>query len=133
MQLHDHQQELEDQGIQTWVISFSDRSRVRHWKEAEGLTFPFLHDPEREVYRAYQLEASFFRTWTPRNIWSYVKAFIRGKDIAGIIGDPHQLGADILVDPKGKIRMGYYSQDPVDRPSLEKIIQAKKESLYQEV
>gem|GEM_PF-584458 len=124
VQLHDHQRTLHEHGIETWVVTFSDRSRVRHWKAAEGLTFPFLHDPDREVYQAYELESSFFRAWSPRNLWSYVRAFFRGKEIAGILGDPHQLGADLLIDPQGKIQMGYYSQDPVDRPSLEQIIQA---------
>jgi hypothetical protein len=124
VQLHDRQQTLLEQDIETWVVSFSERSRVRHWVEAEGLTFPILHDPDRKVYQAYQLESSFFRTWSPRNIWSYIVAFFQGKDIVGIIGDPHQLGADLLIGPEGKILMGYYSQDPVDRPSLEEIIQA---------
>jgi alkyl hydroperoxide reductase subunit AhpC len=124
MQLHHHREELESQNIQAWVLSFSDRFRVQKWKERKGITFPVLYDGERKVYQQYQLQKSFFRSWSPRNLWSYVRAFFQGEEIQGIIGDPNQLGGDFLIDPARVIQLAYYSQDPLDRPDLEMIFES---------
>jgi peroxiredoxin len=122
VQLHQHKDEFENRQAQVVVIGFEKERRARGWRDQTGVTFPFLLDPERQVYQDYQIERSFWRSWSPRNLWSYVKAFFQGREIPNIGEDPNQMGADFIVDKGGILRMTYYSEDPTDRPSVERIL-----------
>lgn len=124
MQLHRFRQEFDSRHTQVLLIGFEGQERSQAWLRKAQVDFPFLIDREREVYRAYGLERSIFRAWHPRVLWFYFKRFLRGKGIPIFRADPAQLGADILIDREGRIRMRYFSKDSMDRPSIEHLISA---------
>ncbi len=122
-QLCQHQEELEQLNTRVLVISFSDEYWARGWLEETQSPFPLLLDPERSVYRAYGLERSVLRSWSPKVLWYYLRKKLAGEQLHDIQGDPHQLGGDFIVGANGIIRLIYLSRDPTDRPSVEMLLE----------
>jgi peroxiredoxin len=122
VQLHHRRGAFEAVRTRVLVIGFEPAERAQVWMRQAGITFPFLLDPDRSVYRAYALERSFFRSWHPRNLWFYFKRLLRGGSLPKIQADPNQLGGDFLIDPNGRIRLAYYSDNATDRPSVEAVL-----------
>lgn len=122
MQVHHERKAFERRSTRVLLIGFESRRRARHWKQQAEIEFPFLLDPEQEVYKAYEIERSFLRSFSPKNLWSYVKAFFQGREIQAFRGDPNQLGADFIVDRNGILRMTYYSKDPTYRPDVKSLL-----------
>ncbi len=108
---------------QVLVISFGQDTWARAWLRDTGSPFPLLLDPERRVYRAYGLERSVLRTWTPRVIWYYLRQIALGYRLHRLDGDPHQLGGDFIIDAAGVVRLAHRSRDPVDRPAVDRLLQ----------
>lgn len=123
VQLHREKKRFARQNTQVLLLGFDSPRRVQGWLQRTGVTFPFLLDPEREVYRAYGLERSILRSWSLRNLWSYVRAVFRGGSLPRIGADPNQLGGDFLVSREGEVVWAYYGQDPVDRPTVKEILE----------
>ncbi len=105
------------------IVAFADEPRARLWLRETDTRFPILLDPERRVYRAYGLERSVARSWTPRVIWYYLRQFAAGRHPGPIEGDPHQLGGDFIIDARGIIRFAHREWDPVDRPPLARLLE----------
>ncbi len=117
------EEEFEALNTAVFLVGFENEDRTRAWLSRHGLHFPFLLDPEREVFRAYELESSFWRAFHPRNLWSYAVRFLRTGALPEIFrADPNQLGGDFLVDAEGVLRLAHYSQDPTDRPSVDALL-----------
>lgn len=101
------------------VLTFNGREDwAQEWLRETKTPFKMLLDPQREVYQAYGMRHSVMRSWSPRTLWFYAKRMLRGESIHGIQGDPNQLGGDVVVGPDGRVVLGYYSEDPTDRPDL---------------
>jgi len=84
-------------------------------------------DREREVYKSYQLERSYWRSRSLKTIWVYFKARLAGKKAHDSHGDDtNQLGGDFIVDVQGKLRFVYPSYDPADRPSVDQLLEVLK-------
>ena len=124
MQLHHHQQEFEIRRTNILVVGFEKEQRARDWMRRAQVTYPFLLDLDRTVYRAYGLERSILRAWHPRVLWFYFKRFLKGKGVPIFRADPSQLGGDVLIDREGYIRLNYLSKDSMDRPSVAKLLAA---------
>jgi peroxiredoxin len=105
------------------IVSFGDERQARLWLHATAVRFPLLLDPERRVYRAYGLERSVARTWTPRVVWYYLRRLAAGRHLEPIEGDPHQLGGDFIIDTRGIVRFAHREWDPVDRPSVARLLE----------
>ena len=123
MQVHQAKQEFIDRDTEVLVIGFEPEDRALGWLEQTGVSFPFLLDPDQKVYQAYELEKSLLRSWSPRNLWSYVVAFFQGREIHALSGDPNQLGGDFIIDQDQKIAMTYYSKDPTYRPAVDQLLE----------
>ena len=121
-QLCRHADELADLGTEVLIVSFADEPPARAWLQETGVQFPLLRDPKRQAYRAYGLERSVARTWTPRTLWYYFHQLMAGRRLRPIQGDPHQLGGDFVIDTKGVIRFAHREWDPVDRPSAGRLL-----------
>ena len=106
------------------IVSFSAPLFARAWLEETGAPFTLLVDPDRSVYRSYGLEASFWRTWSPRTLWYYARNWGRRPGWQGSGEDLNQLGGDFIVDRAGKLCFVHRSHDPVDRPSVDDLFAA---------
>jgi len=122
VQVHHHKEQFDELDTRVFVVGFEPERRARDWLAREDLAFSFLLDEEREVYKAYQLPRSFWRSWHPKNLWSYAKAVSRGEKLPRIQADPNQMGGDFVIDKRGIIQLAYYSKDATDRPSVEQLL-----------
>jgi peroxiredoxin len=100
------------------MISFGDSFSAQQWLAETNDCFQLLVDPEREVYQAYGLQKSVWRSWNIKTLVRYVQLMLDGQQWRGIQGDSTQLGGDFLIDAQGVLRLAYRSQDPTDRPSV---------------
>ena len=123
-----HQEELERLNVEVMIISFGTLPAVQAWLEETCSPFRVLLDPERSVYRAYELERSLRRSWNLRTIWRYVRLLTSGRKWRGIQGDSAQLGADFVLDSDGSVRLAHYSHDPTDRPDANDLLALLRES-----
>ncbi len=122
------EQEFRAQSAQVFLVGFEPERRARGWLRRFEIGFPFLLDPEREVYGAFGLERSFWRAWHPRNLWSYTKRFITTGKLPEVFeADPNQLGGEFIIDAQGLLRLAYYSTDPTDRPSVASLLEVLRE------
>ncbi len=124
MQVVSHQAAFEAANINIVTISFGTAYWVNMWLNETKSPFPFLRDTEKYAYKAYNLESSTLRSWSPATILYYAKAKLQGREILSQRGDAHQLGGDFLIDPQGVIRLSHPSSDPTDRPSLDELMKA---------
>ncbi len=98
------------------------------WLQETNSPFPFLVDQALASYRAYGLDSSALRAWSPRNLLYYAKAKLQGRETLGNRGDTHQLGGDFVVGPNGRLRLAHPSRDPIDRPSIDQLLHAIRAS-----
>ncbi len=55
-------------------------------------------------------------------MWYYAKARWQGRQSLGKRGDPHQLGGDFLIDPRGDYGGGSPQRHPADRVTVEQVL-----------
>ena len=104
------------------LISFGTNPLAHAWIKETQTDFQFLLDNERNAYRAYGLERSLLRSWSPKIWFEYARLLALGRKWRGIQGDSSQLGGDIIIDQNGIIRFAYRSLDPADRPAVSAIL-----------
>ncbi len=123
-QLCQRQQELVRAKVRTIIVSFAAPPFARAWLEETNAPFTLLVDHDRQAYRSYGLEASFWRTWSPRTIWYYARNWGRKPVWDSAEQDLNQLGGDFIIDAQRTVRFAYPSLDPVDRPSVDELLAA---------
>ena len=83
----DSRSDLSDAGFTVLGISPDAPARLAKFRDKEGLTFPLLSDPSREVLKAYG---------------AYGEKMMYGKATVGVIRSTFVIGAD------GRIERAYY-------------------------
>lgn len=119
-----HHEQFQAGNVHIATISFGTDYWSKVWLQETQSPFPFLVDRELAAYRAYGLESSALRAWSPRNLLYYARAKLQGRETLGNRGDTHQLGGDFVVAGNGRIQLAHPSRDPVDRPSIDQLLQA---------
>jgi peroxiredoxin len=121
--LRDHAADFAGRNVKIIVITFESGYFARRYVEETSLTWPLLVDDNRETYRNYGLlSASFWDIWGPRTWWVYFREIVKGGKIRKSEGDIFQRGGDVLVDPKGIVRLHHIGRGPADRPTVEMIL-----------
>ncbi|MCP4425707.1 MAG: redoxin domain-containing protein [Chloroflexi bacterium] len=115
-------EEIQAANADVVTISFAAAHWAHIWLQETKSPFPFLVDAERAVYRAYGLETSFIRSWSPSNMWYHIKAVLQKRETFGKRGNPHQLGGDFIIDAHGIAQLSHPSWESTDRPTLEEIL-----------
>lgn len=122
-QLCQFEQEFNQLNTRIMIISFGTLPAVLAWLRETCATFEVLLDREREVYKAYGLERSFWRSRNLKTIWKVVTHKLAGRPSYESYGDDTtQLGGDFIVDRNGILRLAYPSHDPTDRPSAQSLL-----------
>ncbi len=124
MQVYRAKATFEHLGVRVLFITFGHAYWAEAWRAETGVGFPILLDQARTVYRAYGLERSLRRTYSPRTLLFYAKKFLRGEGWRPARGDPRQLGGDFVVGADGRIVLAHPSRDPIDRPSVNTLLEA---------
>lgn len=105
-------------------MSFTDRKQwAQQWVDETCTGFPFLLDPDRLLYQSLGLQRSLLRSWNLRTLWRYARYFLSGRGLKPIQGDSAQLGGDFIFDDVAVLRYSHRSDDPVDRPPVEELLQ----------
>ena len=127
-QLRQREAEFDALRVQILVISFGAEYWAKAWLEETGAPYPLLLDPELRVYRAYGLERSVLRVWSPKVLWRYLRLVLAGRRLRPAQGDLYQLGGDFVVDADGIVRLARPSRDPTDRPPVEELLKVLRET-----
>jgi hypothetical protein len=108
--------------LETWQ---SERAGIEPDKQALVLV-----DEARAAYAAFGLRrGSTWEIWHPRVLWHYVRRVARGETLFALQDDPDQLGGDFVVAADGQsLLLSHPSQTPVDRPTLEQIRDALRDT-----
>jgi peroxiredoxin len=121
-QLCQYQDAFQAQNTKVLIITFGTLPAAQNWLKETCSSFRLVLDAQREIYRAYDLKRSFLRSWGLKTLWRYVQLLSTGRKWRGIQGDSAQLGGDFIVDSDGVIRLAYRSHDPIDRPSVDDLL-----------
>lgn len=123
-QLCQYEQEFSQLNTRIVIISFGTLPAVQAWLKETCATFEVLLDRDREVYKAYGLERSFWRSRNLKTLWKVASHKLAGRPTYDSHGeDTTQLGGDFIVDRNGILRLAYRSHDPIDRPSAKYLIE----------
>ncbi len=107
------------------VVTFQPGPIDLAYVRQTSLTWPLLIDADRSLYTVYGMERG--RWWNlvgPAAMWAYTKLMLRGRMPRAPSGDPKQLGGDVLIDPKGIVRLHHVGNGPADRPSIATLLDA---------
>jgi hypothetical protein len=118
--------EFDRRGVVIAVISFAEPAKLVGYQEHHQWPFMMLADPERRAYHAFALRRlSWFQVFSPAALKLYWKLLRGGMKPEHFEGDDiYQSGGDFLIDGNGNILFAHRSQDPADRPSAVKLLQA---------
>lgn len=121
--MRERKNELSAKNIKVVVVSFEAGYLARQYIEETGIEWPLLVDQNREIYRAYgMLGAGFWDVWGPSTWVAYLKEILRGRLPGKSSGDIRQRGGDVLIDPKGMVRLHQVGYGPADRPEVDTIL-----------
>ena len=124
--MRDHLDELGE--IRPVVVSFNDdASRLAAYREHLGVSFPFVSDPDRELYRALGAGRGTIRdVWSLGTLRMYARLLQQGMRVRRPIEDTRQLGGDFVIAPDGTLVFGHWSQGPDDRPDVDRLVAATR-------
>lgn len=111
------------------VVSFTDDvGRLANYREHLDIDFPILADPDRSLYRAVGAgRGSLRRVWSPGTIALYARLLRHGRRLRRPHDDTRQLGADLLVDDRGRLRRVWLPEGPDRRPDINELVAAVHE------
>ncbi|KAK5903219.1 hypothetical protein CgunFtcFv8_007017 [Champsocephalus gunnari] len=119
---------LEARSVRVVVVAFGGLQGAQVWREQTGSTFDMLLDPERKVYRSFGLGSSYAKVMRFGCLLQYSEYPAVDRDFPDMppdmLKDLYQLGGDFLLDEAGKVLLCHPSKSPMDRPSVEDILQA---------
>ena len=113
------------------IISQARPELLAAFLREQPLPFPVVADPGRDVYRIFGLErTSWGAMFRPGVIFRYLRLLFRGwrPQQAREGEDILQLGGDFVLDGKGRLIYAYRSAEPTDRPSIEGLLLAVRDT-----
>ena len=109
--------------VQPVVVSFNDDvDRLAAYREHLEVDFPFVSDPERQLYQALAAELGRLRdVWSLGTLRMYARLLVRGMRLRVPVEDTRQLGADAVVDRAGRVVHVWLPDGPDHRPTIDEI------------
>jgi len=124
LQLQQAAEEIRQLPLDVMAVTFQSGKVVDEYVQRSGWPWPFLVDPDRELYTAYDMRrGSLWAILGPQSWWGYLKLILKGRSLQSPAGDVYQLGGDVLIDPTGSLRLHHVTRIPVDRPEIESILE----------
>ncbi|CAG5928458.1 unnamed protein product [Menidia menidia] len=119
---------LEARAVRVLVVSFGGPEGARLWLDQTSCPFPMLLDPQRKIYRSFGLGSSYAKVMRFGCLLQYSEFVAAGRDFPDVpprlLEDIYQMGGDFLLDDGGKVLLRHPSKIPLDRPSVDAILQA---------
>lgn len=121
--MRDAQKELDASNVVVKIVAFDNDFMAKAYVSSSGLTWPLLLDLDQNLYRRYSMQrGTFWQLYNPLSILKYLLLIATGTAPGKPGRDWNQMGGDVLIDPAGIIRMHFVSNNPHDRPSVNKIL-----------
>jgi peroxiredoxin len=110
------------------VVTFTDDpARQAAYGPHLGIDFPVLADPDRSLYRLFGAgRGSFKRVWSAGTLAMYARLTRRGRRLRMPSDDTRQLGADALIDRRGRLARLWLPEGPDARPPIAEIVAAAR-------
>lgn len=96
------------------VVTMGAVDQNAEFKRSQKLSFRLLSDPDRQVYRAFEVprgglsEIAGISVW--RQAWRALRQFGRGK----IVGDVYQMPGSFVIDTSGTVVFAHYAKNSAD-------------------
>lgn len=112
--------------VRVLVVTFETPARARGYAAETGCPWPIVSDGERVLYGAYAMRRARLRHLLGPATWAaYWRELRRGVLPRLPAADTFQQGGDVLIDPAGVVRLVHVGSGPGDRPTVERILQAR--------
>lgn len=126
--LQANQSILEAQSVRVLVVSFGNLEGSRLWLEVTGCIFSIVLDQQRTIYKNFGLGSSYSSVMKFDCLLTYSEYGAADRDLPDISAhleeDIFQMGGDFMLDERGKVIFRHPCKNPLDRPSVERILQA---------
>jgi len=122
--LQQHAGEIGELPLDVIAVTFQPLEVARDYVAETGWPWPMIVDTRRSLYQCYAMNrGGLWAVWGPRSWWGFARLIFKGRRLRKPAGDVYQMGGDVLLEPDGTIRMNHVSSTPVDRPSVEEILE----------
>lgn len=117
-------EELDKRSVAIIVISFASPDRLVPYQRIQQWPFVVLADPERSAYGLFSLKRlPWYRLFSFSTIKLYLHLLRQGRKLQNYGKDDYsQGGGDFLLDRRGRLLFAHRSDDPADRPSVNKLL-----------
>ncbi len=107
------------------AVSFAAPERLVLYQQIHKWPFVLLADPDRSAYSYFGLKRlPWYRLLSLSTLKLYFHLLRRGRKIENYGKDDYyQAGGDFLIDRSGALLFAHRSQDPADRPSVNKLLE----------
>jgi hypothetical protein len=129
VQLHRAREEFERTGVRLVLIGQASPRHARHFRDKLGLEpLSVLADGERRSYRAAGLNrGSVAQLLGPRSMLSGVRHGARSGVVQGrTIGDPAQLGGEMILLPGGSVAWSHVQEHAGDTVPPDELLDAAR-------
>jgi hypothetical protein len=114
---------MESLDLAVVVVTFEKAAIARGYAESSGLLWPLLLDEDRQLYYACGMEqGGMWDVWGWSSWKVYAQLLAKGRNLQRPTNDTKQLGGDVIVDPKGIVRLHWVGSGPADRPSVDRLL-----------
>ncbi|KAG7460968.1 hypothetical protein MATL_G00204600 [Megalops atlanticus] len=119
---------LDAQSLRVLVVSSGCQEGADYWLQDTGCKYDMLLDPEKKIYSAFGLGASYAKVLKFNTMLEYGEYTVQQRTFPqaqpNIIKDIYQLGGDFVLDEGGKVIYSHPSKSPRDRPAVSEILAA---------
>ena len=127
MQLHNAREEFHAAGFNLVLAGLGTPAQAEQFREEFSLSFPIICDPQKELYRMYDLkDGTLGDVASPSVLLKGLRAMSLGYRPGIPRGDVMQLPGVFLIDTDGNIRYSYFSKDASDHPPVKSLIALKE-------
>jgi peroxiredoxin len=109
------------------LIGLGSEKQAEKFRKEFSLSFPIVCDPQKELYRLYDLKGGMVSdVASPAILLKGLRTISLGYRPGIPQGDVMQLPGVFLIDTDGNIRYSYFSKNASDHPSVETLLALKK-------
>ena len=107
------------------IVTFAGHERLAAHRDHLSVPFPFLSDPDRLLYRRFDLGRGSLRNlYGIGTLRLYASLIRRGRRLRRPTEDTRQLGGDFVIGPDGRLRAAFRPASPDDRPTIDELVAA---------
>ncbi len=124
MRVREQRDRLEAIGASALAVGFSPAAALAELADSLRWPWPFLTDPNRELYARLGLGRARLReVYTPATLRIYREAAGHGHAISRPVEDARQLGGDAILRHGQAVRI-FRPTSPDDRPGMDELLAA---------